>query len=59
MPGQWEGDLIKGAFNRSAVNPLVERSSRLRLLVWVENDPGGLQSRAQWGTGTDAQGLYI
>lgn len=37
IPGHWEGDLIKGAFNRSAVGTLVERSSRLVLLARMEN----------------------
>jgi IS30 family transposase len=37
MPGHWEGDLIKGAGNKSAVGVLVERSSRLVLLARMEN----------------------
>jgi IS30 family transposase len=37
IPGHGEGDWIKGAFNRSAVGTLVERTSRLVRLVWVEN----------------------
>ncbi len=36
MPGHWEGDLIKGAGNKSSVGVLVERSSRLVLLARME-----------------------
>ena len=42
VPGHWEGDLIKGAGNRSAVGTLVERKSRYVVLARMR------------GTGADA-----
>ena len=37
IPGHWEGDLIKGAYNGSAIGTLVDRSSRFVILARVDD----------------------
>lgn len=37
IPGHWEGDLVVGKYNRSALGTLVERTTRATILVQIKN----------------------
>jgi IS30 family transposase len=45
IPGHWEGDLITGRFNGSAIGTLVERSTRFAMLVHLPDGHNSEQVR--------------
>jgi len=46
IPGHWEGDLIIGKYNRSALGTLVERTTRTTLLIPIKNREAETVARA-------------
>ena len=54
VPGHWEGDLVCGAFNRSAMATVVERTSGMLLLVHLNGKHDAATVRERVGSAMSA-----
>src|ERR1700691_4112726 len=53
LPGHWEGDFIKGSFNRSGVGTVVERKTRFVVLCQMKKIPAFLRESFTYDRGTE------
>lgn len=59
VPGHWEGDLVCGAFNRSAIATLVERTSGFVMLVHLNGKHDAVTVRECVGTAMSALPAHL
>lgn len=59
VPGHWEGDLILGKGNKSAIGTLVERSTRYVMLLHLPDGHGAVQVRNALTKAIDALPAHL
>lgn len=59
VPGHWEGDLVCGTFNRSAIATLVERTSGMLLLVHLNGKRDAATVRERVGLAMSALPAHL